>query len=78
MLDLSLLRKPSFTTLLVAVALLPAAAWAFMAYQTLWLQSVLGLSAIQAGMVLLPASLTTFVRVDRGRPGDAQGRRRDC
>lgn len=60
MLDLSLLRNSSFPTLLVTVALLPAAAWAAMAYQTLWLQSVLGLSPLQAGMVLLPASLTTF------------------
>src|SRR5215510_670267 len=60
MLDLSLLRSCSFTTLLFTAAALPAAAWAFLAYQTLWLQSVLGLSPVQAGMVLLPASLTTF------------------
>ncbi len=60
MLDLSLLRNPSFTTLLVAVALLPAAAWATMAYQSLWLQSVLGLSPIQAGSLVLPCSLVTF------------------
>jgi EmrB/QacA subfamily drug resistance transporter len=60
MLDLSLLRNTSFPTLLVTAALLPAAAWAFLAYQTLWLQSVLGLSAIQAGLVMLPTSLTTF------------------
>ena len=60
MLDLSLLRNSSLPTLLVTVALLPAAAWAFLAYQTLWLQSVLDLTPIQAGMVLLPASLTTF------------------
>jgi EmrB/QacA subfamily drug resistance transporter len=61
MLDISLLRNASFPTLLFTAAMLPAAAWAFFAYQTLWLQSVLGLSAIQAGLVLLPASLTTFV-----------------
>lgn len=61
MLDLSLLRNPSFPTLLVAAAALPAAAWAYWAYLTLWLQSVLGLSPIQAGLVFLPASLTTFV-----------------
>ena len=68
MLDLSLLRDPSFATLLAVAALLPAAAWAFMAYQTLWLQSVLGLSAIQAGLVVLPASLTTFaVSIALGR-----------
>lgn len=61
MLDLSLLRNSSFATLLATAALLPAAAWAFLAFQTLWLQSVLGLSPIQAGLVWLPASLTTFV-----------------
>ena len=60
MLDLSLLRNSSFATLLVTAALLPAAAWALLAYQTLWLQSVLGLSPVQAGLVWLPASLTTF------------------
>ena len=39
-----------------------------MAYQSLWLQSVLGLTPIQAGLVLLPASLTTFaVSVAVGR-----------
>ncbi|HEX6521268.1 MAG TPA: MFS transporter [Streptosporangiaceae bacterium] len=68
MLDLSLLRNPTFTTLLAAGALLPAAAWAVLAYQTLWLQSVLGLSPIQAGLLILPMSLTTFcVSVAIGR-----------
>ncbi len=60
MLDLSLLRSSSFTTLLIAAAALPAAAWAYWAYETLWLQSVLGMSPIQAGLVFLPASFTTF------------------
>ena len=68
MLDLSLLRNPTFTTLLVAVALLPAAAWAALAYQSLWLQSVLGLSPIRAGLLFLPMSLTTFgVSIPIGR-----------
>ncbi len=68
MLDLSLLRNPSFTTLMFAVAMLPAAAWAAMAYQSLWLQSVLGLSPVQAGLLFLPCSLTTFcVSVAIGR-----------
>src|SRR5262249_41607577 len=58
MLDLSLLRNPTFTTLLVAVALLPAAAWAALAYQSLGLQSVPGLSPILAGLLFLPMSLT--------------------
>ncbi|HET9423173.1 MAG TPA: MFS transporter [Nocardioides sp.] len=61
MLDLSLLRSGSFAAVLFTAAMLPAAAWAFLAYQTLWLQSVLGLSPIEAGLVWLPASVTTFV-----------------
>ncbi|HLK00072.1 MAG TPA: MFS transporter, partial [Streptosporangiaceae bacterium] len=47
---------------------LPAAAWAALAYQSLWLQSVLGLSPIEAGLLFLPMSLTTFcVSVAIGR-----------
>jgi len=60
MLDLALLRNATFTTLLVAGALLSAAAWASLTYESLWLQSVLGLTPIQAGLVLLPASLAAF------------------
>ncbi len=60
MLDLSLLRNPTFTALLAAVALLPAAAWAALAYQSLWAQSVLGLSPVGAGLLFLPLSLTMF------------------
>jgi EmrB/QacA subfamily drug resistance transporter len=61
MLDLSLLRNGSFTAILIAGALLSAAAWAGMAYESLWLQSVLGLSPIRAGLVVLPCSLAAFV-----------------
>ena len=60
MLDLALLRNAPFTALLVGGALLSAAAWAGMAYQSLWLQSVLGLSAIGAGLVVLPCSVAAF------------------
>jgi predicted MFS family arabinose efflux permease len=60
MLDLSLLRNGSFTALLLAGALLSAAAWAGMTYESLWLQSVLGLSPIKAGLVVLPCSLAAF------------------
>jgi EmrB/QacA subfamily drug resistance transporter len=61
MLDLALLRNRSFTAMLIAGALLSASAWAPMAYLSLWLQSVLGLSPIQAGLVVLPCSLCAFV-----------------
>jgi EmrB/QacA subfamily drug resistance transporter len=60
MLDLSLLRRGSFTAILAAGALLSAAAWAALTYESLWLQSVLGLSAISAGLVVLPCSAAAF------------------
>jgi EmrB/QacA subfamily drug resistance transporter len=61
MLDLKLLRNPTFTAMLLAGALLSAAAWAGMTYQSLWFQSVLGLSAIQAGLVVLPCAGSAFL-----------------
>jgi EmrB/QacA subfamily drug resistance transporter len=60
MLDLSLLRNATFTAMLIAGALLSAAAWASMTYLSLWLQSVLGESPIQAGLVVLPSALGAF------------------
>jgi fucose permease len=50
-----------FTAMLLAGALLSAAAWAGMTYQSLWLQSVLGLSAIKAGLVVLPCAASAFL-----------------
>jgi EmrB/QacA subfamily drug resistance transporter len=61
MLDLSLLRDPTFSSLLAVGGLLSASAWAAFAYQSLWLQSVLGLSPIKAGLVALPCSATAFL-----------------
>jgi EmrB/QacA subfamily drug resistance transporter len=61
MLDLALLKDTSFTALLSAGALLSAAAWAGMAYESLWLQSVLGRSAIQAGLIFLPCAFVALV-----------------
>src|ERR1700761_1246855 len=61
MLDLSLLKNPVFTAMILAGSLLSAAAWAAMTYQSLWFQSVLGLSAIQAGLVFLPCAAAVFL-----------------
>ena len=61
MLDLALLRNRSFSALLATGALLSASAWAAMSYQSLWFQSVLGLSPIKAGLVVLPCALTAFI-----------------
>ncbi len=50
MLELRLLRNPLFTAMLLAGGLLSAAAWAGLTYESLWLQSVLGLSPVKAGL----------------------------
>jgi EmrB/QacA subfamily drug resistance transporter len=61
MLDLGLLKNPVFLAMVLAGSLLSAAAWAAMTYQSLWFQSVLGLSAIQAGLVFLPCAASVFL-----------------
>jgi EmrB/QacA subfamily drug resistance transporter len=59
MLDLALFGR-SFSALMVAAAVLSAAAFAHLALVSLWLQSVLGLTPIRAGLVALPLSLAAF------------------
>jgi EmrB/QacA subfamily drug resistance transporter len=56
MLDLALFGTPSFTGIMVGAALLNGAAFGGLAYVSIWLQSVLGLSPIEAGLVFLPLS----------------------
>jgi EmrB/QacA subfamily drug resistance transporter len=60
LLDLSLLRDPSFASLMVAAVALTAGAFAPFVYTQLWLQSVLGLSAIGAGLVVAPLAAVAF------------------
>ncbi|NMO88725.1 DHA2 family efflux MFS transporter permease subunit [Actinomycetospora sp. TBRC 11914] len=68
MLDLALFANRSFAALLAAAAVLQAAAFAHLALVSIWLQSVLGLSPIRAGLVALPLSLASFVvSVSAGR-----------
>jgi EmrB/QacA subfamily drug resistance transporter len=62
LLDLSLLRRPAFAGVLAAALLLNAAAFAYLPYTSLWLQTVLRLSPIRAGLVgSAPMSLAAFV-----------------
>ena len=61
MLDLSLLRRPAFVGILLGSLLANFAAFATFAYTSLWLQSVLGLSPIEAGLTGLPLSAASFV-----------------
>jgi EmrB/QacA subfamily drug resistance transporter len=60
MLDLALFT-PSFAALMTAAAVLQAAAFAHLALVSLWLQSLLGLSPIRAGLVVIPLSAASFV-----------------
>ncbi|MEV4511075.1 MFS transporter [Dactylosporangium sp. NPDC049525] len=61
MLDLALFRRPSFAVLMLGAAALPAAAFANLVFVSLWAQSVLGLGAMAAGLVLAPMAVVAFV-----------------
>jgi len=61
MLPLGLFRNPSFTGAQVAAAAISATFFAIFLYMTIYLQQVLGLSAIEAGLVYLPGTMVMFV-----------------
>jgi predicted MFS family arabinose efflux permease len=60
MLDLSLFRRPSFVGVMLGAFALNAAGFAALAYSSLWLQSILGLSPLQGGLVFIPLSAVSF------------------
>jgi len=60
MLDLSLLRRRAFVGILIGSLMANFAAFASFAYTSLWMQSVLGLGPIQAGLTGLPMSVASF------------------
>jgi EmrB/QacA subfamily drug resistance transporter len=61
MFDLALLRNRSFVGVLVAGILLTFAAFSAFTYSSIWMQTVLGLSPIQAGLTGLPMSAMAFL-----------------
>ena len=61
LLDLSLLRRAPFVGVMAGAMLLTFAAFGTYPYLSLWLQSVAGLSAVQAGSATVPLSATAFV-----------------
>jgi EmrB/QacA subfamily drug resistance transporter len=61
LLDLALLRQPVFGGVLPVALLLNGAAYVSPAFASLWMQSVLGLSPVTAGLVALPMSVAAFV-----------------
>jgi EmrB/QacA subfamily drug resistance transporter len=68
LLDLQLLRRPRFSAVLVGGFVLPLAAFSYLTYVSLWLQSVHGMSPIGAGAAFLPlsiASLTVSLTIGR-------------
>jgi EmrB/QacA subfamily drug resistance transporter len=60
LLDLALLRNVTFSGVLSAALLLNLAAYVSFAYTSIWLQSVLGLTPVTAGLVGLPMSVAAF------------------
>jgi EmrB/QacA subfamily drug resistance transporter len=61
MLDLHLFRKPSFGGASIAAFVLSAAMFAMFLYLTLWVQNILGYSALEAGLRFLPITMVSFV-----------------
>jgi EmrB/QacA subfamily drug resistance transporter len=66
MLDLTLLRRPAFAALMFGAAALTASAFANLVFVSLWAQSVLGLGAMAAGLVLAPMAVVAFVVAGAG------------
>jgi EmrB/QacA subfamily drug resistance transporter len=60
LLDLKLLRRAAFSAVLAAAFIFSLAAFAYLTYTSLWLQSVRGMSPIQAGAAFLPLSLAAL------------------
>jgi len=61
MLPLGLFRRPDFSGAQVAAFAISASFFALFLYTTLYLQEVLGLSPIEAGLVYLPGTMLLFV-----------------
>jgi EmrB/QacA subfamily drug resistance transporter len=61
MLDLDLLHNRVFVGVLIAGLVLTLSAFSAFTYTSIWLQSVLGLSPIQAGLTGLPLSVSAFI-----------------
>lgn len=61
MLPLRFFRGPSFTGAQIAAFAISASFFAIFLYTTIYLQQILGLSAIEAGLAYLPGALLTLV-----------------
>lgn len=66
MLDLRLFRDRSFVGVMAGTVALNAAAFGFAPYTSIWLQTVLGMSPVRGGLVLIPLALAAFVAAGVG------------
>ncbi|SDE92527.1 drug resistance transporter, EmrB/QacA subfamily [Blastococcus fimeti] len=66
MLDVRLFAGRSFSGIMLAALVLNGAAFALLVYTSLWLQSIGGLSPLQAGCVFIPLSVVSFVAAAAG------------
>lgn len=60
MFDLALLRNGPFLGSLIAAFVLTAGAFAYLTYASIWMQSVRGMSPVEAGLASLPLALASF------------------
>jgi EmrB/QacA subfamily drug resistance transporter len=74
MLDVRLFRRRAFTGVMLGALIVQGAAFAYLAYASLWVQTVLGVGAVRAGFALVPMAIAAFVvsaavgRFLHGRP----------
>jgi EmrB/QacA subfamily drug resistance transporter len=61
MLDLSLFRKPAFAGASIAAFVLSASMFAMFLYLTLYIQNILGYSALQSGLRFMPITILSFL-----------------
>lgn len=61
MIDLALLRNRTFTGVLIAALLVNFAAFAMLTYTSIWLQSLLALTPLQAGLTALPMGVLSLI-----------------
>ncbi|MEV4440364.1 DHA2 family efflux MFS transporter permease subunit [Streptomyces sp. NPDC049577] len=59
--DLALFRRGAFSGLMAVAVLLSVAAFSYLAYVSLWLQSVKGMGPVAAGAACVPMSAAAFV-----------------
>ncbi|KOU77931.1 multidrug MFS transporter [Streptomyces sp. MMG1533] len=61
LLDLRLFTKPAFSGVMAGALAFNGAAFGVLAYTSIWLQTMLGMSAVRGGLVFLWMSLASFV-----------------